>query len=132
LPFLKTDHLTLPPTDRGVRHWPPPSFIAKNPSYNVCIVSGWDGISIAGYLSQRRSPFDRLRTGLGSTSLTTDETGDIVSEVRYLPYGEERWADGTTPTDFTFTGQRNEAGFGLISLPNACILLVKENSYENI
>jgi hypothetical protein len=52
--------------------------------------------------------------------------------VRYLPYGEERWADGTTPTDFTFTGQRNEAGFGLISLPNACILLVKENSYENI
>jgi hypothetical protein len=25
---------------------------------------------------------------LGSTSLTTDDTGDIVSEVRYLPYGE--------------------------------------------
>ncbi|HEX9679788.1 MAG TPA: RHS repeat-associated core domain-containing protein, partial [Candidatus Saccharimonadales bacterium] len=51
---------------------------------------------------------------LGSTSLTTDETGNIVSEVRYLPYGEERWASGATPTDFTFTGQRNEAGFGLM------------------
>jgi RHS repeat-associated protein len=51
---------------------------------------------------------------LGSTSLTTDENGDIVSEVRYLPYGEERWSSGATPTDFTFTGQRNEAGFGLM------------------
>jgi len=51
---------------------------------------------------------------LGSTSLTTDDTGNIVSEVRYLPYGEERWTSGATPTDFTFTGQRNEAGFGLM------------------
>ena len=51
---------------------------------------------------------------LGSTSLTTDENGDIVSEVRYLLYGEERWTSGPTPTDFTFTGQRNEAGFGLM------------------
>jgi hypothetical protein len=25
---------------------------------------------------------------LSSTSLTTDDTGNIVSEVRYLPYGE--------------------------------------------
>jgi RHS repeat-associated protein len=38
----------------------------------------------------------------------------VVSEVRYLPYGEERWTNGATPTDFTFTGQRNEAGFGLM------------------
>jgi RHS repeat-associated protein len=51
---------------------------------------------------------------LGSTSLTTGDTGNIVSEVRYLPYGEERWTNGATPTDFTFTGQRNEAGFGLM------------------
>jgi RHS repeat-associated protein len=51
---------------------------------------------------------------LGSTSLTTDETGAPISEVRYLPYGEERWTSGATPTDFTFTGQRNEAGFGLM------------------
>jgi RHS repeat-associated protein len=51
---------------------------------------------------------------LGSRSLTTDDTGDIVSEVRYLPYGEERWTSGASPTDFTFTGQRNEAGFGLM------------------
>jgi RHS repeat-associated protein len=46
--------------------------------------------------------------------LTTDDTGTPISEVRYLPYGEERWTSGATPTDFTFTGQRNEAGFGLM------------------
>jgi hypothetical protein len=27
---------------------------------------------------------------LGSTSLTTDMTGTLVAETRYLPYGEER------------------------------------------
>jgi RHS repeat-associated protein len=51
---------------------------------------------------------------LGSTSLTTDQNQNIVSEVRYLPYGQERWTNGATPTDFTFTGQRAEAGFGLM------------------
>jgi RHS repeat-associated protein len=31
----------------------------------------------------------------------------------YLPFGGTRWESGTTPTDFRFTGQRKEAGFGL-------------------
>lgn len=31
---------------------------------------------------------------LDSTSLTTDDTGAVVSEVRYLPYGQERWSSG--------------------------------------
>jgi RHS repeat-associated protein len=51
---------------------------------------------------------------LGSTSLTTDITGTLVAETRYLPYGEERWISGTLVTDFTFTGQRAEAGFRLM------------------
>jgi RHS repeat-associated protein len=51
---------------------------------------------------------------LGSTSLTTNQSGAIVAQTRYLPYGQERWTSGATPTDFTFTGQRNEAGFGLM------------------
>jgi len=38
-----------------------------------------------------------------------------VAQTRYLPYGEERWTGGgTQPTDFTFTGQRVERGFGLM------------------
>jgi RHS repeat-associated protein len=51
---------------------------------------------------------------LGSTSLTTDITGTVVAQTRYLPYGEERWITGTVVTDFTFTGQRAEAGFRLM------------------
>jgi hypothetical protein len=39
---------------------------------------------------------------LGSTSLTTDITGTVVAETRYLPYGEERCITGTLVTDFTF------------------------------
>jgi RHS repeat-associated protein len=31
----------------------------------------------------------------------------------YLPFGGTRWESGATPTDFQFTGQRKEAGFGL-------------------
>jgi RHS repeat-associated protein len=51
---------------------------------------------------------------LGSSSLTTDQSGAPVAETRYLPYGEERWTNEAQPTDFTFTGQRAERGFGLM------------------
>jgi RHS repeat-associated protein len=51
---------------------------------------------------------------LGSTSLTTDDSGTVVSEVRYHPYGQERWVNGEAVTDFGFTAQRNEASFGLM------------------
>ena len=36
---------------------------------------------------------------LGSASLTTNVSGQKVAELRYLPFGETRWAWGTTPTD---------------------------------
>ncbi|MDY7078847.1 MAG: LamG-like jellyroll fold domain-containing protein [Chloroflexota bacterium] len=55
---------------------------------------------------------------LGSTSLATDASGAEVTGSRtlYYPYGGVRWpTDGSTlPTDYTFTGQRNEAGIGLM------------------
>jgi len=69
---------------------------------------------------------------LGSTSITTDNTGAKVSEMRYKPWGEVRswWTAGlaTTPAyelpDYTFTGQYSHMddpsttgvteGFGLI------------------
>lgn len=57
-----------------------------------------------------------LRAGsdhLGSTSLTTDAAGNVVARRRYAPYGKERWAKGTLPTDYRYTGQRFEAGLGL-------------------
>jgi len=60
---------------------------------------------------------------LGSTSLTTCGSQDgcdgtphqgVVARQLYHPYGEVRWSEGTLPTDYTFTGQRNEAGLGLM------------------
>ena len=44
---------------------------------------------------------------LGSVSLTTNASGQKVSEQRYKPYGEVRWNSGAgMPTDFAFTSQR--------------------------
>lgn len=42
---------------------------------------------------------------LGSTSLTTSATGTVISELRYKAWGEVRYASGTTPTKYTYTGQ---------------------------
>jgi RHS repeat-associated protein len=43
---------------------------------------------------------------LGTTSLVLDEDEVYHSETRHYAYGTERWADGTVPTDYRFTGQK--------------------------
>ena len=53
---------------------------------------------------------------LGSTSLTTDASGNPVAQARYLPYGQERWTSGPAQTDFTLTGQRNDNYTRLIEM----------------
>ena len=50
---------------------------------------------------------------LGSTSITATSTGAKGAEVRYKPWGENRYTSGTTLTTFRFTGQRQESGIGL-------------------
>jgi RHS repeat-associated protein len=50
---------------------------------------------------------------LGSTSLATTAAGAVHSRQGYYPYGETRYAAGSLPTDFGFTGQRNDATIGL-------------------
>jgi uncharacterized protein RhaS with RHS repeats len=47
---------------------------------------------------------------LSSTSVMTDESGDSLGEIKYLPFGETR--SGSVPTDKQFTGQRLD-GMGL-------------------
>jgi hypothetical protein len=44
---------------------------------------------------------------LGSTAVTTDLSGVRTSEVRYMPWGAERYTYGTTPTNVRYTGQLN-------------------------
>lgn len=52
---------------------------------------------------------------LGSTSMTTDSNGNITSQMRYKPWGDVRYASGTVPTKYTYTGQRSfTAEIGLI------------------
>ncbi len=51
---------------------------------------------------------------LGSTSLTTNATGTVVSELRYTAWGEVRYASGTTPTDYTYTGQFSDSYIKLL------------------
>ncbi len=52
---------------------------------------------------------------LGSTSLSTDAAGNVVSEMKYKAWGEVRHASGTTPTKCQYTGQYSYASdFGLL------------------
>jgi RHS repeat-associated protein len=61
------------------------------------------------------APTYLLSDHLGSTTVTTDASGNLVSELKYKPWGETRSASGTTPTDYTFTGQySNVSDFGLM------------------
>jgi RHS repeat-associated protein len=53
---------------------------------------------------------------LGSTSLTTDQTGALVAQTRYRPYGEERWTAGGAVSDYTFTGQRADSYIKLMEM----------------
>ncbi len=50
---------------------------------------------------------------LDSQSLTTNSTGSRTGEIRYYPWGTERYTYGTTPTTYHFTGQRLESTIGL-------------------
>ena len=56
-----------------------------------------------------------LSDHLGSTSITTDSTGNKISELRYTAWGEVRYQSGVTPTQYQFTGQMSYTeSFGLM------------------
>ncbi|MFN3929152.1 MAG: RHS repeat-associated core domain-containing protein, partial [Thermoflexus sp.] len=50
---------------------------------------------------------------LGSTTLLTDQSQQVIARRWYYPYGETRYAIGTLPTDRQFTGQRWDSGLAL-------------------
>ena len=45
---------------------------------------------------------------LGSVSAVADGTGALVSKTLYFPWGTTRYASGTTPTEYAYTGQMQE------------------------
>ena len=54
-----------------------------------------------------------LKDHLGSASVVTDASGNVVGEQRYYPFGETRLSTGTIYTDKLFTGQREITGLGI-------------------
>jgi len=57
---------------------------------------------------------------LGSQAITTNSSGVKSAEVRYMPWGTERYTSGTTPTTDKFTGQRYESSIGLYYYNSRC------------
>ncbi|MBI1793650.1 MAG: hypothetical protein HYR70_05615, partial [Chloroflexi bacterium] len=51
---------------------------------------------------------------LGSTSVASNASGALVSRQTYYAFGVPRTTEGTLPTDYTFTGQKNDASDGLM------------------
>ncbi len=54
-----------------------------------------------------------LTDHLGSTAVTTDASGNRVTELRYYPYGGDRYNGTNQKTTYRFTGQRWDPGTAL-------------------
>jgi len=60
------------------------------------------------------SPINYLLSDqLVSQAITADGSGGKISEVRYYPWGGDRYYAYTSSTTYRFTGQRTEFGLGL-------------------
>jgi RHS repeat-associated protein len=56
--------------------------------------------------------YDLLSDGLSSTTVVVTSTGVVAAQL-FAPYGQGRWAGGTMPTSYAFTGQRADSTTGL-------------------
>ncbi|MCC6146912.1 MAG: hypothetical protein IT308_05030 [Anaerolineaceae bacterium] len=54
-----------------------------------------------------------LSDHLGSLNVAANADGSWNSEIRYTAFGEVRWKDGVTPTEYGYTGQLEQAELGL-------------------
>ena len=68
---------------------------------------------IAGAMRINSTLYYTLKDHLGSASVVTDASGNILGTQRYYPYGETRLSTGTIFTDKLFTGQREMVGLGI-------------------
>ena len=60
-------------------------------------------------MRQNGTVYYLLSDHLGSTSITTDASGNKVSELKYRAWGEVRYSSGAPVTDYTFTGQYSDS-----------------------
>jgi RHS repeat-associated protein len=50
---------------------------------------------------------------LGSSSVSLDVAGNVTASQLFSPYGVQRYSSGGMPTDYGFTGQRQDSASGL-------------------
>ena len=53
---------------------------------------------------------------LGTVSIATDASGQVLARTLNMPYGSVRWSSGVMPTDWGYTGQKEAIGTGLVYL----------------
>jgi RHS repeat-associated protein len=104
--LLRTRNL---PTDRIRNYYSGSTLVAMPPKITA---GDRTGSSTLNYMLGDH-PSLSLGTGLGSTAITTNSSGGKLAEIRYYPWGTERYTYGTTPTSYHFTGQRLEDDIGL-------------------
>ncbi|MCD4753651.1 MAG: hypothetical protein K8R40_11315 [Anaerolineaceae bacterium] len=99
----------------------------NHPRERFCLAEGHSGYWSTTLLDEYPALAYRIR--FSSTTIITDESGTIVSEMKYTAFGEIRDINGTSPTDYeskqrfdfkvnalgihSCTGQRKEIEFGL-------------------
>jgi RHS repeat-associated protein len=76
---------------------------------------------VAGAMRIDNTLYYVLKDHLDSASVVTNNSGTIVGEQRYYPFGETRLTTGTIYTDKLFTGQREMAGLGRFLSPDTII-----------
>lgn len=64
-------------------------------------------------MRENRMLYWLLTDHLGSTAVTSDAGGNKKAELRYRAFGETRYEQGSTPTSYRYTGQRQEFALGL-------------------
>ncbi|MDL1909160.1 RHS repeat-associated core domain-containing protein [Chloroflexi bacterium CFX6] len=85
--------------------------IDKSPSGSA--VSATTYYPVGGAMRVDGALYFVLKDHLGSASVVTDSTGNVVGENRYYPFGETRLTTGTMYTDRLYTGQREMADLGI-------------------
>jgi RHS repeat-associated protein len=68
---------------------------------------------VAGAMRINSTLYYVLKDHLGSASVVTDASGNILGENRYYPFGETRLSTGSILTDKLYTSQREMAGLGI-------------------
>jgi RHS repeat-associated protein len=68
---------------------------------------------LAGAMRMNGTLYYMLKDHLGSASVLTDASGNVLGENRYYAFGETRLSTGTILTDKLFTGQRAMTDLGI-------------------